>query len=193
MKLPSITSHTHHRRKIHYIDETLQKYLLIGIVVIEAGLTAVLTWVMYWRLNQIVEDNLYRVHFAEAAPMINQLMHEALLVLWIFSVVNLIALLVVDFIWRRYVYSILRLFMELVGKTYRLDFTADPEIRNRHQILDLTEIQREQDRARLTKIREQLSRLDLDMQGVNDVRAMHDALNALDELLPQPAAISTSS
>jgi len=72
-----------------------------------------------------------------------------------------------------------------MGKTSQLDFTADPAVGNRHQVLDLAEIQREQDRTRLTAIRDQLSRLESEMLLANNVHAMHDVLNSLDEFLPQ--------
>jgi hypothetical protein len=52
--LPTI-SNAHHRRKIHFVDETLQKFLLIGLVLLETGLAAGLTWLMFSRLNQIIE------------------------------------------------------------------------------------------------------------------------------------------
>jgi hypothetical protein len=65
--LPTI-SNAHHRRKIHFVDETLQKFLLIGLVLLETGLAAGLTWLMFSRLNQIIEDNLYRVHLADGVP-----------------------------------------------------------------------------------------------------------------------------
>lgn len=187
MKSLPIIRQTHHCHKIHYVDETLQKFLLIGLVVLETGLAAGLAWMMFWRLSQIIEDNLYRVHLADAVPMLAQLMHEAIILLGIFSVANLIALGVVDFIWRRHVHSILRLFKLLMGKTYHLDFTTDPEVSDRHQVLDLAETQRDQDRIRLTAIREQLSRLKPAMLVANDGHAAHEVLNALDELLPQPA------
>lgn len=191
MKPLPIISEIHHRRKIHYVDETLQKFLLVGLVVLEAGLAAGLTWMMFGRLNQIIEDNLYRVHLGGSVPILAQLTHEALILLGIFSVVNLIALLLVDLGWRRYVNSILRLFMRLMGKTYQLDFTSDPEISDRHQVLDMAKTQRVQDRNRLTEIRQQLSRLEPAMLAANDTQGVHDVLKALDELLPQPAAIST--
>jgi hypothetical protein len=190
MKPLPITSKTHHRRKLFYVDETLQKFLLIGLVVLEAGLAAGLAWSMFRHLNQVVEDNLFRVHLAEAAPIMTQLMHEALILLAIFGAVNLIALVVVDFIWRRYVYSILRLFRQLMGKTHQLDFTVDPEISDRHQVLDLAETQRDQDRNRLTEIRNQLSRLEPAMLAANDTQGMREVINALDELLPQLGTIS---
>ncbi len=184
--LPTI-SQAHHRRKSHYVDETLQKFLLVGLVVLEAGLAGMLAWMMFWRLNQIIEENLYRVHLADAGPILIPLMQEALILLGIFSAVNLIALVLVDFIWRRYVYSILRLFMQLMGKTSRLDFTSDPEIRHQHQILELAETQREQDRNRLIEIRTQLSRIN-PVTTTNDVQDVSDVLESLDELLPKASA-----
>jgi hypothetical protein len=189
--LPTI-SNAHHRRKIHFVDETLQKFLLIGLVLLETGLAAGLTWLMFSRLNQIIEDNLYRVHLADGVPILAQLMHEALILLGIFSVVNVIALLLIDFIWRRHVNSILRFFMQFMGKTYHLDFTTDPEISDRHQVLDLAAIQRDQDRTRLTEIRKQLSRLDPAMLEENDVQGVHDVMKVLDALLPQPATTPTA-
>jgi phosphoglycerol transferase MdoB-like AlkP superfamily enzyme len=179
---------THRLRKTRYVDETFQKFLLIGLVVLEAGLAAGLAWMMYRHMNRIIEENLYRVHLAEAAPMMNQLVHEALFLLGIFFVVNLLALVAVDFIWRRYIYSILRQFMQLMGKSYRLDFTTDPKISDRHLILDLAGFHREQDRVRLAAIRDRLSLLEPAMLAANEpsaIHEMHDALKALDALLPK--------
>lgn len=187
MKPLSLLHKTHHRRKIHYVDETLQKSLLIGLVLLEAGLAGLMAWMMFQQLNQIVESNLYRVHLANSGSIVSQLAHGAIILLAKFSLVNLVALLVADLIWRRYVYSILDSFKLLMGKTFKLDFTADPEISKRHQVLDLAETQREQDRIRLSKIREQRSRLESAMQAANDAPGVHHAIKALDELLPRPA------
>lgn len=183
-RLPRIRN-AHHLRKSHYVDETLQKFLLVGLVLLEVGLAVGFAWMMYRHLNQIIEESLYRVHLADAVPMLAQLMHEALILLGIFSAANLLALVVVDLIWRRHVSSILRLFMQLMRKTLQLDFTADAAIGDHHQLLDLAAIQREQDRTRLTAIRDQLSRLEPEMLAANDAHAMHDVLNALDALVPK--------
>ena len=187
MKPQSIIHKTHHRRKIHYVDETIQKFLLIGLVLLETGLAAGLAWMMFRHLNQIIDDNLYRIHLADTAPILTQLIHEAIVLLGIFTASNLVALVLVDFIWRRYIYSILRFFKQLMEKTYKLDFTDDPKISNRHQILDLAETQRDQDRIRLTAIREQLPRLEPAMIAAKDTQAVREVLTALDELLPKSA------
>jgi hypothetical protein len=184
--LPTIDK-THHRRKIHYVDETLQKFLLVGLVVLEAGLAGCLAWLMFLRLDRIVEDNLYRVHLADATPILSQLMHEAFVLLGIFGAMNLFALVLVDLFWRRYVYLILRLFKLLMDKTCQLDFTEDPQISDSHLVLDLAETQRDLDRTRLSKIREQISLLDSGMLEAKDIQGMNVVMKALDELLPRPA------
>ena len=190
MKPLPMISKTPHQRKIHYVDETIQKFLLIGLVVLEAGLAAGLAWMMSQQLNQIIEENLYRVHLAAAVPILTQLMHEAERLLIIFGAANVIALVLVDFIWRRYVDSILRLFRQVMGKTYQLDFTADPKTSDRHQLLNLAETQRAQDRTRFTAIRDQLSRLEPAMLMTNETQGVHEVLKALDKLLPPPATTS---
>jgi hypothetical protein len=185
MKTLSLMDKPDHRRKIHYVDETLQRFLLIGLVALEAALAGGLAWMMYRRLSGIVEDNLYRVHLADNGSILPPMLHEAVMLLAIFSLVNLVAVLAVDFIWRRHVASILRLFNLLMGKTDQLDFTADPEISKRHEVLDLAETQRERDRVRLKEIREQLSRLETPAPAANDARQRLEILQAVGELLPQ--------
>lgn len=190
MKPLTIIDKTHHRRKIHYVDETLQKFLLVGLVVLESGLAGSLAWLMFLRLDRIVEDNLYRVHLGDATPILTQLMHEAFILLGIFGAANLIALILVNLFWRRYVNSILRLFKLLMDKTCRLDFTEDPQISDSHQVLDLAETQRDRDRICLSEIHAQLSQLDSGMLEENDTQGMNEVMKALDELLPRSAAES---
>lgn len=172
-----------HRRKIHYVDKTLQKWLLAALVILEAGLVAAMVWMMHWRLSQIIEENLYRVHLAKAAPLLNQLMQETPLLLGIFILANVIALLVADGIWRGTINSLLRSFMALVGKTGRLDFSADPETSGRHRLLELAGTQRARERLRLAVIREQTAGLDAELSGAGDPRRLRELLNGLNKLV----------
>lgn len=187
MNKPAVNKVTRHRRRIHYVDESLQKFLLVGLVLLEAGLAAGLAWLMFQHLNQIIEDNLYRVHLADATSLLPQLISQSYFLLGLFFAVNLLALVAVDLVWRRYVHSILRSFMQLMTKKSQLDFSADPAIASRHQLLDLTKTQREQDRARLTAIRAQLSLLNPDVPTAADAPTVQEVLSALNELLPKTA------
>lgn len=180
MKPAVLTRRANYRRQIHYVDETLQKFFLAALVLLEVSLAVGLTWWMWQHLNQIVDDNLYRVHLAQAAPILRQLVQEALFLLGIFWAVNLAALLLVHWVWQCYVHSILRGFMQLMRKTAALDFAADPGTAQRHQILDLAERQREQDRQRFMAIRAQLAV----MQPASPVTELAALLPTLRELLP---------
>lgn len=180
---PQLHRAARHRRHIHYVDKTLQKWLLVGLVILEAGLVVAMVWLMHWRLSRVIEENLYRVHLAKAAPLLNQLMLEAPLLLGIFMLANAIALLLADGIWRGYINSLLRDFMTLVGKTGRLDFSADPRVGGRHRLLDLAATHRVRERNRLAAIREQMARLDAELSGANDPRSLRELLSGLRELV----------
>lgn len=182
MKSPPAASACH-QRKIHYVDAALQKWLLVALVMLETGLVGASVWLLRRHLNAVIEDNLYRMHVAAAAPMMTQLMHEAFLVLGLFVIVNVIALLVAHGIWHRYVYSVLRDFMALVGKTARLDFSPDPDSDRRHEVLALAGTWRARERARLAAIREHLTRLDAGVSGGSPPQSVRNTLDGLNELL----------
>ncbi len=186
MNSPTPTRRSRPRRKIHYVDETLQKFFLTGLVLLEAGLAAGLTWLMWQHLNQVVDDNLYRVHLADAPPILLQLAQQALVLLGIFFAVNVVALVLVDLVWRAYVNTILRHFMQLMGKTAALDFTPDAPNPQRHLVLDLAESQRDKERQRLTEIRTRLSLLPRAPLVPENAHYVADAVHAAKRLLPLP-------
>lgn len=170
-------------RRIHYVDERIQKWLLVALVVLEVTLAGAAVAVLDWRLNGVIEDNLYRVHLAEAEPLLGQLALAAFNVLGVFVVANVIALLAADVIWRYYVSSVVRDFMALIGKTRELDFSPDPDA-TRHEVVALAAAWRARERARLAAIRKQVEWLDAGVSAGSDLRSMQDALNSLHELLP---------
>ncbi len=170
-------------RRIHYVDVRIQKWLLVALVVLEVILAGAAVAVLDWRLSGVIEENLYRVHLAEAGPLLDQLTLAAVNVLGVFVAVNVIALLAADVIWRYYVSSVVRDLMMLIGKTRELDFSPDAEA-NRHEILALAAAWRARERARLAAIRVQVGRLDAGVSVASDPWSTHDALNRLDELLP---------
>lgn len=170
-------------RRIHYVDERIQKWLLVALVVLEVILAGAAVVVLDWRLSGVIERNLYRVHLAEAEPLLGQLTLAAVYVLVAFVAVNVVAVLAADAIWRYYVNSVVHDFMVMIGKTGELDFSPDPEA-TRHEVLALAAAWRVRERARLVAIRVQVGRLDAGVSAISDPWRMHDALNRLDELLP---------
>lgn len=184
MKLSEQAAPVLHQRRIHYVDESIQKALLLALVLLEVALATGLAWLMWERLNAIVEDNLYRIHLADAQPILSQLLQEAGRLLGIFVMVNVVALVLVDVFWRRYVQSILRSFMLLMGKTCALDYSADVPVSARHQLLDLAQAQRELDRHRLSAVRDSVSRL-VAAQQAGDATVVQQALDVLNETIPK--------
>lgn len=178
---------TRQRRRIQYVDETIQKFMLVGLVLLEPVLAGASVWLLHWRFNQIVEQNLYRVHLAEASSLFGQLLHEAFFLSGIFTLANVIALLIADLIWRRYVNSVLRHFRASVDKTSKLDFSSDPATAGHHPVLALAETQRAQERARLAAIRKLMTNLGAEVLDQTDVHGMRDQLKTLDALLPRHA------
>lgn len=171
-------------RRIHYVDERIQKWLLVALVVLEVILAGAAVAVLAWRLSGVIDENLYRVHLAEAEPLLGQLTLAAVNVLVVFVAVNVVAVLAADAIWRYYVNSVVHDFMVMIGKTGELDFSPDPEA-TRHEVLALASAWRARERARLDAIRVQAGRLDAGESTGSNLRSMRDALNRLDELLPR--------
>lgn len=173
-----------HARRIHYVDERIQKWLLVALVIMEAALAGAAVGVLNWHLTGVIEENLYRVHLAEAQPLFDQLLQGALKVLGMFILINGVALLAADAIWRHYVSSVVHDLMALIGRTGELDFSPDPETAHGHEVLALARTWRARERARLAAIREQLVRLEREVSARSDPRGIRAPLDLLDELLP---------
>lgn len=180
------TAMPYHQRKIHYIDERVQKALLIALVLIEALLVLGLCWVLYWQLSHTIELNLYRIHLADAEPLLDQLLHAALPLLAVFLVVNVIALASVYLIWRRQMNALLGEFRLLVGKTQRLDFSPDTELApNGYELLRLGEAQRSRERQRFSAIRAQMAKLEAGLSSPEASGQIRSALDDIEALLPK--------
>jgi hypothetical protein len=176
---------TPHKRKIRYIDGTVQKMLLTGLVALEVGLCGGLAWVLHWQLNQTIETNLYRAHIGEAGTLLRQLLQVSLPLLGVFILANALALLLAQAIWHRYVNSMLLQCMALIDKTRRLDFSPDSEIvRHRYDLLKLSVAQRAKERHRLKVFRERMSGLQAEVLSSANSETVRKVLNDLEDLLP---------
>ena len=137
-----------HHRKIKYIDHVLQKWLLIALVVLEMMVLSVAGVILYVRLNTIIDESLYRIHFGGQSSMFLVLLSESLRIIGGLIAVNLLALFVADRIWSHYVRGILDTLCTLFVRTRKLDFRADPEVPQRHMVLALALDWRRVEKAR---------------------------------------------
>jgi hypothetical protein len=182
MTTPSISAPASRRRRIRYVDQALQKWLVVA-VVLEVGAAAGTVGLLYWRLSALIDENLYRVHLGAASSIVPALLHDGSLLLLAFVGLNVLALLVATVVWGGYVGGILRNFVDVVGKTLRMDFSADTDRQGNHEVLELAAQWRTKERARLAAISEQMAQL-AEFNGQADTRGpARESLRRLQELL----------
>lgn len=156
---PVPTAHSHDR-KVKYIDHAIQKWLLIALVVLELIVLSVAGAVLYFRLNSIVEENLYRIHLDTQHSMLSVLLIESLWIIGGMIVVNLLALFAADRIWVRYVNGILADLRRLLSSIRELDFrNASADVHQRHEVLALSLAWRKAERARHVALRKSIDLL----------------------------------
>lgn len=181
------------RRRMHYVDRSVQRLLLVAMVALEVVLVVASTWLLYWQLNELIEESLYRVHLADASPALTQLMAEAFVVLGVFAAVNVVALLLAEGIWRRHENLVIREFAALIDKTRRLDFSGDSETHRRHEVLEKALAWRAGERARFVAIREHLAKLEVVAATGKNTQDVRSALQDLSTLLWPRATLTGAS
>ena len=148
------------KRKIHYIDPAVQNRLLIAFVLLEVLLIGAGMIVLYLDLKEVAEENLYRIHFAAREPLSTLLLREAMQILAVLVALNVAALGLAEWLWSRYLDSIMRPFSDLLARTGELDLARDGSPGQKHAILALVMAWRENERERCKGIRTEVSGLD---------------------------------
>jgi hypothetical protein len=148
-----------HVRKIKYIDHVLQKWLLVALVVLEIVVLSAAGAFLYVRLNAIVDASLYRIHFAGQPSMFSLLLSESLQIVGALILVNMLALLVADRIWARYVSGILDTLRGLISRTQGFDLGTDAGVPERHKIISLALQWRSAERDRHLHLRQSLDHM----------------------------------
>lgn len=145
-----------HKRTIKYIDHVMQKWLLVALVILEVIVLSLAGAYLYVRLNTIVDESLYRIHFAGQPSIFSILLSESLRIVGGMIAVNLVALLLADRIWCHYVNGVLYVLRSLFERARILDFQTDPDLPHRHKsialALDWRRVERERHMALLQSL-----------------------------------------
>jgi len=174
------------KRRIIYVDDTVQKGLLLALIILEVALIAGTLWMLYQQMSEIVNANLYRVHFVEQPNIYPLLLKTILVGVLGLIAVNVILLWVASWIWARHVDSILRPFRDVVASVGDLDFTEKATSEVPHKVVELALQWHLSKRQQLLKIREEIARLD-ELGDLSEPEANAKArksLEAIRELLP---------
>lgn len=176
----------HHKRKIHYIDAAVQNRLLFSFVLLEVLLIAAGMIVLYLDLKEVADENLFRIHLSANEPLSAVLFREAIQALAVLVALNVAALCLAQWLWSRYLDSILCPFSGLLSRTGDLDFTRDETCEQRHIVLAHAVAWREIERARCQGIRAELSKLDenADYSSTNTLEHTREILKNLKAFLP---------
>jgi hypothetical protein len=144
------------RRRIHYVDRKLQMRLLLALVVLEIVVLSVAGWVLYHRLDTLVEESIYRVHHTAERSMFASLLSSALQVVAGMLAANVLALLVAKQIWSAHVNRILGALGDELDKARRLDFSAGAQAEPLHPVVVTAQAWRAAERQRHVALREAL-------------------------------------
>lgn len=172
------------KRRIVYVDEKVQKGLLVALVVLEILLVAATLWVLYVQMGEVVDANLYRVHFASQPNIYPLLLKTSLMGIAALVAVNVILLWVATWVWARHIDSIVRPFRELVAKVESLDFTEDQAQDVLHEVVDLALAWRHSKRRILHKLRAEIARLE-ELGDLSDAEARQRARAILESIRDQ--------
>lgn len=141
------------RRHIHYVDHTLQKWLLVALVLLEAVLVSCAIWALYRALATIIDEEMYRIHYAGNRELLPLLIKEGAAVLGWMLLVNLLALLAADRIWAFFVHGILRQLTRLMQAARQLDFSPQTTLHSHHVVLEKAQAWRQVQAQRLAQRR----------------------------------------
>jgi hypothetical protein len=168
---------------VHYVDRSVQRSLLIAMVALEVVLVAAAIGLAHWHLANSIDASMYRMHAAQAGPTLTRLAGEGFTVLGVFAAVNLIALMLAAGWWSHHENLVVQDFSGLIAKTRELDFSADPEVLRRHEVLALAAAWRTRERSRFAAIREQVARLEAAVSANGPPQRARDAVDNLNRLL----------
>lgn len=178
-------------RSRHYVDFVIQLWMLIALIVMEVLLVAAGVTYLYFSFNKILEAGLYRIHHTGHPSSLSQMLIESGMVIITMVVVNLIALIIADRIWVRYVRSILESFLDLGYRTIAFDLRPDdnPAIARRrahHRVIDLMVAWRDHEFKRATHIRSALDQIPTDADFSHSLTREHilNQLEGIRRLLP---------
>jgi hypothetical protein len=153
------TNDPQERRRIVYIDHLLQKWLLAALVILECALTGFAIWGLYWILGDLIDRNMYRIHFSPDDNMLHDFALEGAKVLIATGIVNLVAIILADRIWAFYVGTILRSLDKVMLAARRLDLMHQRDMKRTHMLLDRVLRWQRSESLRLRRIRHSVRHL----------------------------------
>lgn len=177
------------RRRRHYLDRSLQGWLLVGLIALEVTLFSMALLMLYRDLNAVVEARLYSAH-AEPGGDMPALLQITLRLLGGVVLVNLFAVFVADRLWSRRVNHITDALRQVLKRVGALDFSRHCQTAADHAVLAAACRWQSVEAERCQNIRQVINALQTTDCGDEAISATRKRLQQLKELLPNAHGIN---
>lgn len=177
------------RRRRHYLDRSLQGWLLVGLIALEVTLFSIALFMLYQDLNTVVEAQLYSAHVDPGGDM-PALLQITLRLLGGLVLVNLFAVFVADRLWSRRVNRITEDLQQVLKRVGALDFSRHCQTAADHAVLAAACRWQSVEAERCHNIRRLISALQTADNGDEAIAETRKRLQQLKELLPNTHGIT---
>ena len=167
-----------HRRR-HYVDRVLQGWLLIGLITLEILLFGIGLYIIYQNMNAAIEMQIFQAHAANESGS-TLLLSELMRVLPWILVVNIIAVLITNRVWARYITNIIYSLRQMLVAASKLDFKGVPDQSEySHEVLEKGAVWMRRERERNQMLKAAIAELSVDSEPVEAQKVLDRVKNLL--------------
>ena len=172
----------YYKRRIQYIDPTIQRKVIIGLIVFELILVGAGLVYLYHAFNEIIEHRLYSIHPAKTSDA-SLLTKEILITSGVIFMINVPFILLVVSLWADNLRNILRPYSRAMANLALLDFRKSSYSETDHPLVHAIHQLFRKGRGRHLKIREQIKSLDHSFSNIEKSDDEKPLKKQVDDLL----------
>jgi len=159
-------------RRRHYVDRVLQGRFLAGLVTLEVLLFGIGLFVVYLRMNEVIEQQIFQAHASHEGG-ISLLINELIQVFPWILLVNVVAVLITSRIWSRYLDRVIQSLRQMLSSGANLDFRdISSQLAGHHEVLDIGEAWMARERERNRVIKSAVAELTVDSDPEEAIKAL---------------------
>lgn len=172
-------------RKTKYISHQIQGSLLIALIVFEVVLISLAIFYLYFSFDEIIDQQIYSIHRKQQHETLILIFMELIKVIFILSIINILALFLVHVFWDQYIKKVLKQFRHELKNIQSLNFNESHKHRkNLHEVLDLVEKWKLLEQQRCLKLTKLCQQLDEQLESETSKQKISLTLKEIDQLLP---------
>lgn len=150
------------RRRRHYVDRVLQGRFLMGLITLEILLFGVGLFIVYQNMNAAIEMQIFQAHTIHESGS-SLLFNELIRVMPWILVVNIVAVLITNRVWARYLGNIIQSLRQMLASAAKLDFRdITDQLDGNHEVLEKGTTWMRRERERNQVIKAAIAELDVD-------------------------------